>query len=134
MNKSLSERIADHESKKMVGTKNKVIFLALRQDIAEALEKGWPLIAIWETLHAEGKITFTYNTFRLYVSKFLGSYMPVSNKRISPKNDIILQKINQRRKLHPYPHLRLIPNQILMSYYSYDIYGKSKEEGNRFES
>lgn len=51
--------------------KNKVAFLAMREDISEALEKGWPITIIWETLRDEGSFTATYNTFRLYVLKYL---------------------------------------------------------------
>lgn len=51
--------------------KYKVEFLALREDISEALEKGWSITIIWETLRDEGRFTATYNTFRLYVLKYL---------------------------------------------------------------
>lgn len=53
--------------------KNKVAFLAMRQDISEALEKGWSITIIWETLRDEGSFSATYNTFRLYVLKYLNS-------------------------------------------------------------
>ncbi len=51
--------------------KNKVAFLALKEDISEALEKGWSITAIWETLHDEGSFTASYNTFRLYIMKYI---------------------------------------------------------------
>ncbi len=56
--------------------KNKVEFLALRDDISEALEKGWSVTAIWETLRDEGSITASYNTFRLYILKYLNGQKP----------------------------------------------------------
>ncbi|HHS2910621.1 TraK family protein [Legionella pneumophila serogroup 1] len=73
MNSSLSERIAKSQSKKngANNTKNKVAFLALKEDIIEALSDGWPMKAIWDTLTEEEKISFTYKTFRLYVAQFI---------------------------------------------------------------
>ena len=70
MSYSLSERIAQSQVKKG-NTKNKVVFLALRQDIAEALDAGWPMKIIWDTLTEEGEISFSYKTFRAYVAQFI---------------------------------------------------------------
>lgn len=73
MNSSLSQRIAKSQAKKS-GTKNNintVAFLALKQDIVEALSDGWRMKAIWDTLTEEGKISFSYKTFCLYVKQFI---------------------------------------------------------------
>ena len=52
----------------------------MREDISEALEKGWSMTVIWETLRDERSFTATYNTFRLYVLKYLNDkklgYLP----------------------------------------------------------
>ncbi|AUH71245.1 TraK family protein [Legionella sainthelensi] len=73
MKKSLTENImtSKQNQQKTNARINKVIFLAMRVDISEALEKGWSITIIWETLRDEGKFTATYNTFRLYVLKYL---------------------------------------------------------------
>lgn len=73
MSKSLTENIMTSKQgqKSTNARKNKVAFLAMREDISEALEKGWSVTIIWETLRDEGKFTATYNTFRLYVLKYL---------------------------------------------------------------
>lgn len=73
MKKSLIENITTSKKSEQRTNvrKNKVEFLAMRQDISEALEKGWSITIIWETLRDEGKFTATYNTFRLYVLKYL---------------------------------------------------------------
>jgi hypothetical protein len=73
MKKSLIESLkaADQNQRKTPARKNKVEFLALKEDISEALEKGWPMTAIWETLWDEGSFTASYNTFRLYVLEYL---------------------------------------------------------------
>ncbi len=73
MKNSLIESMmaADQNQRKTPTRKNKVEFLALKDDISEALEKGWPMTAIWETLRDEGGFTASYNTFRLYVLEYL---------------------------------------------------------------
>ncbi|HAU1199862.1 TPA: TraK family protein [Legionella pneumophila] len=73
MKKSLAENItSSKQSQHTTNTrKHKVEFLAMREDISEALEKGWSITIIWETLREEGSFTATYNTFRLYVLKYL---------------------------------------------------------------
>lgn len=78
MKKSLTENIitSTQNQQRMNARKNKVEFLALREDISEALEKGWSITVIWETLREEGGFTATYNTFRLYVLKYLNGQKP----------------------------------------------------------
>lgn len=73
MKKSLTENIMTSQQSQLrtYARKNKVAFLAMCEDISEALEKGWSITAIWETLRDEGSFTATYNTFRLYVLKYL---------------------------------------------------------------
>ncbi|MFC3908282.1 TraK family protein [Legionella dresdenensis] len=75
MKKSLTENIMTSQHKTNART-NKVAFLAMREDISEALEKGWSMTVIWETLREEGSFTATYNTFRLYVLKYLNGQKP----------------------------------------------------------
>ncbi|CZG31786.1 TraK family protein [Legionella pneumophila serogroup 1] len=78
MKNSLIESMmaADQNQRRTPARKNKVEFLALKDDISEALEKGWPMIAIWETLRDEGSFTASYNTFRLYVLEYLNGQKP----------------------------------------------------------
>lgn len=73
MEKSLRDRIALRESKKTNSgnSKNKVAFIALKKDIQEALDAGWSMKVIWETLLEEEKITFSYKTFRTYVTQLI---------------------------------------------------------------
>lgn len=68
--------IGDENQQATIARKNKVEFLALREDISEALEKGWSVTAIWETLRDEGSFTASYNTFRLYILKYLNGQKP----------------------------------------------------------
>jgi len=73
MPKSLSQRIADRVTKEDKGAtkKNRAIFLALRAEVETAIKDGWPIKTIWETLHEEGRVTFSYQAFRLYVNKLI---------------------------------------------------------------
>ena len=82
-----------NQRKKTPVRKNKVEFLALKDDISEALEKGWPMTAIWETLYNEGSFNASYNTFRLYVLKYLNG-----QKSGYPQEDVIE---NRQQKLKP---------------------------------
>lgn len=67
---------ADQNQRKTPARKNKVEFFALKDDISEALEKGWSIAIIWETLKDEGSLTATYNIFRLYILKYLNGQKP----------------------------------------------------------
>lgn len=102
MKKSLIESmmIANQNYHKTTARKNKIEFLALKKEISEALEKGWSITAIWETLRDEGSFTASYNTFRLYVLKYLNGQKPgysykepaESRSKTLVKNDAIKKK------------------------------------------
>jgi hypothetical protein len=66
--KSLSERIADNALKSSAGRndRNRAAFILVRGDVSNAVDNGYSLLSIWETLHEEGRITYTYQTFRRY--------------------------------------------------------------------
>jgi hypothetical protein len=78
MKKSLTENImtSRQSQQRTSSRKNKVAFLAMREEISEALEKGWSITVIWETLRDERSFTATYNTFRLYILKYLNGQKP----------------------------------------------------------
>ena len=73
MAKSLSERIAARsvQKKPSRSAQNRAAFLALRVDIKQALDDGWPVKSIWETLHEEGKVGFSYQAFRGYANRLI---------------------------------------------------------------
>ena len=75
MKKSLSERVSQHQHKKQQGKRRtaKVEFIALKEDIREALDAGWSMKAVWETLSSEGQISFGYKAFRNYVITLIKS-------------------------------------------------------------
>ncbi|MDH3444477.1 MAG: TraK family protein [Deltaproteobacteria bacterium] len=67
MAKSLSARTAQRKAQGARNGKNKASFLAVRDQVREALDDGWSMFAIWETLHEEGSIAFSYTVFCRYV-------------------------------------------------------------------
>ena len=70
MTKKLSERIAERATAKVQGrnAKNKAQFLSVRNEVEEALGENWTVKDIWETLHEEGAISFSYEAFRKHVN------------------------------------------------------------------
>jgi hypothetical protein len=73
MAKTLSKRIAARMKKNDAGLKksNRTIFLALRDQIEEALNDGWTVKVVWETLKEEGKVAFSYQAFNGYVNRLI---------------------------------------------------------------
>ncbi|MEO8119391.1 MAG: TraK family protein, partial [Rhodoferax sp.] len=53
------------------GNVNHAVFLAIRHDVKKALDDGWSILAIFQTLHEEGVVTFSYQAFRRYVNRLI---------------------------------------------------------------
>jgi hypothetical protein len=51
--------------------RNAVAFLAVRDDVKEALGAGFPLKTIWTHMYAHGNVPFGYDTFRNYVNRYI---------------------------------------------------------------
>lgn len=49
---------------------NKALFLLRREEIEEALQKGWKVKSIWISLHKRKLFLGTYDCFTRYVRKF----------------------------------------------------------------
>lgn len=82
MGKNLSERIADRLARKPKRSgQNKAAFLAVRDQIKQALDDGWSMKIIWETLHEEGSISFGYHAFVGYVNR-----LAIRNKSSQPSS------------------------------------------------
>ncbi|MGC8494717.1 MAG: TraK family protein [Syntrophobacteraceae bacterium] len=73
MGKKLSKRIAIKVQNTDSGIKNpsKMVVLALRNEIEEALKDGWTLKLIWQTLQDEGKISVRYPAFSVQVNRLI---------------------------------------------------------------
>ena len=74
--KSLSERIAariQQQSSASTAARNRSVFISLREDIQQAVTDGWSLLAIWQVLFDEQRVTFTYQAFRRYARQLIDS-------------------------------------------------------------
>jgi hypothetical protein len=68
---SLSQRIgarAIAELGKSSGRANRAVFLGIQKEVQHAIEDGWSVLAIYNTLHGEGVVSFGYQAFRRYVN------------------------------------------------------------------
>ena len=87
MSKKLTELIALAEMQRRqqgTGIKNRSAFLALRDDIKEAMLDGWALKQIYRTLHTQQKITCSYQTFVNYANALILKPKPLA---ITPNPD-----------------------------------------------
>jgi hypothetical protein len=86
MAKSLSARIAQRKAQGARNGKNRAAFLAVRDQVRRALDDGWSILSIWETLPDEGKVAFSYESFRRFVNRFLiGQRSKTGRGRIAVK-------------------------------------------------
>lgn len=51
--------------------RNYVAFMAVKNDVSEALEEGWPVRTIWAHMVEQKRIGCGYDTFRAYVKRHL---------------------------------------------------------------
>ncbi|EFK1831352.1 TraK family protein, partial [Escherichia coli] len=49
----------------------RVVFLAIREDVKNAIEAGYSLTTIWEHMHETGRVNTTYETFRRHVRRYI---------------------------------------------------------------
>lgn len=73
MAKNLSERLKVLASRnpEAIRRANLAVFLALKSEVETAMADGWSARACWEALHAEKRVTFSYQAFCRYVRKHL---------------------------------------------------------------
>jgi hypothetical protein len=78
--KRLTQRVAERveREKTSQAARNRAQFLAQRDEILEALDDGWPMKTVWQTLRSEGAITFGYDAFVRYVRKLATPKSPVA--------------------------------------------------------
>jgi hypothetical protein len=74
MAKSYSEQLAGWVKRRPSPTrrdKNVVAFLAVRDDVKEALDEGYAVKTVWAHMHESKRIEFGYDTFLNYVNRHL---------------------------------------------------------------
>lgn len=65
----LAEWVKMREASRPRQDKSLVAFLAVKDDISEAIAAGYALKTIWEHLHEKGTIPYRYETFLKHVKK-----------------------------------------------------------------
>lgn len=86
------------EKKSTPRNKNLVAFLAVRADIKEALDAGYPVKTVWENMHELKRIEFGYDTFLNYVNRQIRR--PQANQP-APQVELDLTKTSQDSKSKP---------------------------------
>lgn len=76
MAKKLLDLIAERAKTKQA--QNRASFLALKDEIAEAIEAGWSVKMAWETLREHGKISLGYEAFNNYTKRYIKQKEKVS--------------------------------------------------------
>ena len=93
MTKTLSERIALFADKnKNTGKQFLPAFIALKPDIEQALQDGWTVRQIWNTLHDEKKIKCSYQWFRTLVNRHITDDSKQKQHKSSTKTAVIDQE------------------------------------------
>lgn len=76
MAKSYTAQLAEWVKRRPAPTrrdKNLVAFLAVRDDVTEALDEGYAVKTVWAHMHDSKRIEFGYDTFLNYVNRYLRS-------------------------------------------------------------
>jgi len=72
-----------HQAKASLTSKHRAAFLALRPLVQGALASGYTVKATWATLRADGRISMTYETFRLHCRRAGLGRAPPENGRVN---------------------------------------------------
>ena len=73
--KSLSEVIAEKVLSTSSGrnARNRAIFVLLRSEIQDAIDRGYPVLTVWKILYDDGQVPFGYQAFRRYAKRMIES-------------------------------------------------------------
>jgi hypothetical protein len=94
MAKSYTEQLAEwvrQKSQSARHDRNRVAFLAVKDDVNEALDQGWPVKTIWGHMVEQKRIGFGYDTFLVYVKRYLRS--GVRSRGASSANAFLAQSV-----------------------------------------
>lgn len=77
-----------------------VEFLSVKNDVVEAINKGYSLKTIWEYLREDGKVQSTYETFRRHAKRFIASNnQPKAEKPGSGSSSTEIATFNYNTKI-----------------------------------
>jgi len=86
MSESLSKRVAQFMQTRPAGRSGKAraTVIALREQIREALDDGWSVKVVWQTLQAEGSVQVGYHAFRRHVAELVVAHACVPKPAPGP--------------------------------------------------
>lgn len=87
----------DKRQKKRRQDASVVEFLAVKKDVAEAIEAGYSLKTIWEYLKEGEKVRSTYETFRRHVKRFIKSASK-DHETLAAKKEVDAPKVETKAK------------------------------------
>lgn len=79
----------------------RVVFLAIREDVKNAIEAGYSLTTIWEHMHETGRVTTTYETFRRHVRRYIDERKRAAAVSESTPAGAAVKKESQQAGLSP---------------------------------
>ncbi|EFI4080053.1 TraK family protein [Vibrio parahaemolyticus] len=85
----------DKRQKKRRQDASAVEFLAVKKDVAEAIEAGYSLKTIWEYLKEGEKVRSTYETFRRHVKRFIKS-APKDHETLAAKKEVAAPNVERQ--------------------------------------
>ena len=94
----------------------------MRDDVKQALDDGWPVKAIWETLHEEGKVAFSYPAFCRYVKRH------IVGQRSERKPDVVAGKEGKRSDTPEQPGFRSVDKNSTAGLPSFTFNSTPKKE------
>ncbi|MDR1519001.1 MAG: TraK family protein [Planctomycetota bacterium] len=83
--------------------RNYAVFLAVKDEVAEAFEQGWSLRRIWRVLKDEGGIPFGYDAFRRYVRRCIWGRPEKEAEPPNPSPAVEPEKAIQGRAMPDWP-------------------------------
>lgn len=88
----LGEWVKERESTKR--DKNLVMFLAVKNDVADALEAGYPVKTIWEHMYSTKRLTMGYDSFLNYTNRQIRKPVNKPNTdKPSTKEKTVIKKV-----------------------------------------
>jgi Family of unknown function (DUF5338) len=86
MSESLSTRVARFVQTQPArrSGKARAAVIALRAEIEQAVNDGWPVRSIWQTLRAEGAVQVGYHAFRRHVAELVLQQPTEHGRRPTP--------------------------------------------------
>lgn len=92
----LAEWVKKRDKTRTRQDKNVVAFLAVRDDVKEAIAAGYAIKTIWEHMHEQGKIAYRYETFLKHVKRHIREAKTDKQPVLAAKNEADASAANKQ--------------------------------------